>query len=148
MENRYYYVPVTSRNISHNDVSLFGMLKVVDKELYDRENERVRITYDEPKDIEYVDAYNKNTKFEYDYKGLPQNIILVQNDDGIRELSTGCLFKSSTQGYLEAFEVDGMSIVDLFVEDADYATKSEFFITSYLRKKRKVLSKTNQKSGG
>ena len=48
--NKYFLVPVTSKNVKLNGMILKDILKEVDLELYNREEERLVLTYGHEKD--------------------------------------------------------------------------------------------------
>ena len=148
MGNKYYYVPVTSRMINHKDVSLLDMLSIVDEELFERENDRVLLTYETDTDKEKVEQFNETTRSIFEQKGLPQRLVLVRNDGKVTELVTGVIFSSPVDTYLDAFEIDGLGVVDVFADEGNYPQKAESFINSYFLNKRNVLSKTDKKSIG
>lgn len=146
-KNKYFNVPVTSRAIRSRGVSLYNMLKVVDEELYNREIARTEITYDKASPSDKVQIHNEITSQLFADRNLPERLILVQDDFGIRELQTGVIFECDFNSYLKAFEIDGMAVVDFFAEDENYSDKADKFINDYFCKKDKVLSKTGKKFG-
>ena len=144
-KNKYYNVPVTARMVTSNDVPLLRMLKIVDEELYDREVERVRITYEEETGKRAIKAFNRETSQIFNERNLPERLLLIQDNFGLREIETGVLFECKADGYLDSFELDGMAVIDLFVEDECYTDKANKFICDYFLNRRKVLSKTEKK---
>lgn len=86
---KYYKIPVTHRMIKMNGRSLFKILKEFYPELYQRELERVELTYggDEPGSMTpqlemALEKFQSQTDEMYLELGVPKFIIGFETDDG------------------------------------------------------------------
>ena len=107
---KYYLVPVTTRSVRIKDRSLFEMLENVNKKLYDRELERINITYQS--DIynyynhDYINAYNNMTKMLYEKKLVPEKIIIVDSGNNKYEFFTEEEVECDNDAYLKVFRIN------------------------------------------
>ena len=145
-KNKYYNVPITSEKIKSKFGSLYSMLKVVDEELYNRELGRKIITYSGYSNKSEIDKYNNETSQMFELRCLPERLILISDEYGIRELQTEFVIDCFSTSYLDAFKIDGDDVVDFFVLDEKYADKVDGFFKVFLDNRRNVLSKTAKKN--
>ena len=141
MDN-YYYVPVTSRHIKFDNLSLLEVTATIDSNLKKRELGRVGIidkddSYFLPADKKQIlSQYNAETSLCYKSNGIPKKLILIKNERGLRELLTGNKLEV-IDNYLHCFEVE-VSVADYILESTNYYSESYnyFFLYNY----RKIKS--------
>lgn len=144
MENRYYYVPVVARRVFLEDHSLMDVTAIVDEQLSLREENRVILTYENSSEKDQnlsvtqdiIDKYNSETSLLYKEKGLPERIVIVQNDKGTYELASEVELSAPNQSYLDCFEVSGIDVVDIFYEQPNYPEMANKYFKIYNKKKR------------
>lgn len=136
--NRYYYVPVTSKFVKFNGVTLADMTTKIEPELTRRESTRLELTYGDyaingiDKNTEkYIDGYNAQTSLLYNALGIAENLVLVENSKGLHELATGLPATTDNTIYLEIQEKTGEKVVDIFTEHPDYENIAKNFFESY-----------------
>ena len=110
--NKYYYVPVTSRHIKYDGKSLLEVTGTIDSLLKDRELGRVEMRYgDKTGDSSSLEMkkvlsqYNSETSLLYKSKGIPERLILIEDQDGVREMYTDSSIEI-IPNYLECFKLE------------------------------------------
>lgn len=123
--NKYYYVPVTSRHIKHDGKALLDVTGTIDSLLKDRELGRVEMCYgDKTGDSSSLEMkkvlsqYNSETSLLYKSKGMPERLILIKDQDGIREMYTDNPVEA-LPNYLECFEISAFDVISL-IESGEY----------------------------
>ena len=123
--NKYYYVPVTSRQISYDGKSLLDVTGTIDLLLKDRELGRVEMCYgDKTEDSsslemkQVLSQYNSETSLMYKNSGIPEHLILIKDKKGLRAMYTDSLIDAN-ENYLACFEVSAFQVIDL-IEDEKY----------------------------
>lgn len=123
--NKYYYVPVTSRHIKYDGKSLLDVTGTIDSLLKDRELGRVEMRYgDKTGDSSSLEMkkvlsqYNSETSLLYKSKGMPERLILIKDQDGVREMYTDSSVEA-LPNYLECFEVSALDVISL-IESGEY----------------------------
>ena len=138
--NKYYYVPVTSRHIKYDNLSLLDVTGTIDALLKDRELGRVEMLYKDKTDSSSLEMkqvlshYNSETSLLYKSMGVLERLVLVKNEDGLKELATEHNIVA-TDNYLSCFEVSACDVVKIF-EDSDYFNEAYNYFCLY--KYRKV----------
>lgn len=135
--NKYFYVPVVARGIFYDEKNLLTVTGIVDETLENRELSRIEMLYgDKLKDLsteqkeEVLSHYNSETSLMYKERQFPDKLILVSNENGLKELATERDFYCPNDSYLSCFEVTGESLVDVFME-VDYALLAETYFHVY-----------------
>lgn len=147
--NKYYYVPVTSRHIKYDGKSLLDVTGTIDSLLKDRELGRVEMRYgDKTRDSSSLEMkkvlsqYNSETSLLYKSKGIPERLILIKDQDGVREMYTDSSIEA-IPNYLECFEISALDVISL-IESGEYFDLAINYFGMYnYRKKEKA--KTNIK---
>lgn len=147
--NKFYYVPVTSRHIKYDGKSLLDVTGTIDSLLKDRELGRVEMRYgDKTGDSSSLEMkkvlsqYNSETSLLYKSKGMPERLILIKDQDGVREMYTDSSVEA-LPNYLECFEVSALDVISL-IESGEYFDLAINYFGMYnYRKKEKA--KTNIK---
>ena len=123
--NKYYYVPVTSRQISYDGKSLLDVTGTIDLLLKDRELGRVEMCYgDKTEDSsslemkQVLSQYNSETSLLYKHNGMPERLILIKDQDGVREMYTDNSLEV-IPNYLECFEISALDVISL-IESGEY----------------------------
>lgn len=121
--NKYYYVPVTSRHIKYDNKSLLEVTGTIDSKLKDRELGRVEIQYgDKTLDStslemkQVLSQYNSETSLLYKSSGIPERIILIKDEKGIREMYTDSIVEVD-YNYLSCFEIRALDVISLIEND-------------------------------
>ena len=147
--NKFYYVPVTSRHIKYDGKSLLDVTGTIDSLLKDRELGRVEMRYgDKTGDSSSLEMkkvlsqYNSETSLLYKSKGMPERLILIKDQDGVREMYTDSSVEA-LPNYLECIEVSALDVISL-IESGEYFDLAINYFGMYnYRKKEKA--KTNIK---
>ena len=147
--NKYYYVPVTSRQISYDGKSLLDVTGTIDLLLKDRELGRVEMCYgDKTEDSsslemkQVLSQYNSETSLMYKNSGIPEHLILIKDKKGLREMYTDSLIDAN-ENYLACFEVSALQVNDLIEDETYFDLALNYFGLYNLRKNRN--NKTNIK---
>lgn len=147
--NKYYYVPVTSRQISYDGKSLLDVTGTIDLLLKDRELGRVEMCYgDKTEDSsslemkQVLSQYNSETSLMYKKSGIPEHLILIKDKKGLREMYTDSLIDAN-ENYLACFEVSVFQVIDLIEDDKYFDLALNYFGLYNLRKNSN--NKTNIK---
>ena len=147
--NKYYYVPVTSRQISYDGKSLLDVTGTIDLLLKDRELGRVEMCYgDKTEDSsslemkQVLSQYNSETSLMYKNSGIPEHLILIKDKNGLREMYTDSLIDAN-ENYLACFEVSALQVNDLIEDETYFDLALNYFGLYNLRKNRN--NKTNIK---
>ena len=139
--NKYYYVPVTSRHIKYDNLSLLDVTGTIDALLKDRELGRVEMLYKDKTDSSSLEMkqvlshYNSETSLLYKSMGVLERLVLVKNEDGLKELATEHNIVA-TDNYLSCFEVRECDVVKIF-EDSDYFNEAYNYFCLYKYRKEK-----------
>ena len=139
--NKYYYVPVTSRHIKYDNLSLLDVTGTIDALLKDRELGRVEMLYKDKTDSSSLEMkqvlshYNSETSLLYKSMGVLERLVLVKNEDGLKELATEHNIVA-TDNYLSCFEVSACDVVKIF-EDSDYFNEAYNYFCLYKYRKEK-----------
>ena len=139
--NKYFLVPVTSKNVKLNGMTLKDILKEVDLELYDREEERLVLTYGHEKDPKKINEFNTQTRKLYAKKGVPEKIIVLSESDGeLAELQTRNKIEAE-ESYLEVFSSPLKEAADILLHTSYYETIDRFVdaskvMTNEIKKKK------------
>lgn len=138
--NKYYYVPVTSRHIKYDNKSLLDVTGTIDSELKDRELGRVEIRdgdktrYSSSLEMKQVlSHYNSETSLLFKSKGMPERLILIQDENGVREMYTDSIVDAS-DNYLSCFEVPPSEVIKL-VESEEYFDLAYNYFCMYAYRK-------------
>ena len=131
--NRYYLIPVTSKSVKVDKLSLFDVLQKADSELSSREEFRKVITYEleESKVLKengVIASYNEETSRMYRERGIPERIVLVSNEEGVREIQTGVPISCNNSSFLDVFSVTPEQVVELFKDNRYYSASVERFL--------------------
>lgn len=153
--NRYFYVPVMDSHIKHDGLSLRDHLKVVDYELFERECKHGESTENYSFLDEDLSRQRRNNKVLsscelnkiYQERMIPRSLVLVFSDEGFYELATNENMDPISEDYLLNFEMDGESVVDVFVDNSDYAVHAENFFQIFQEKKDSSDSKEKTSFG-
>ena len=144
--NKYYYVPVTSRHIKYDNMSLLEVTGTIDALLKDRELGRVEMFYKDKTDSSSLEMkhvlshYNSETSLLYKSIGIAERLVLIKNEDGLKELATEHNIVA-TDNYLSCFEVSACDVVKIF-EDNDYFNEAyNYFCLYKYRKAQKDKAK-------
>ena len=138
---KYYMVPVTTRSVKFGDKTLFGMLETVNKDLYDRELERIKMTYESDiYNYEIINGYNSITKLLYEKKRIPEKIIIVEDGDKKYEFFTEEEIECKNDSYLKVFKVTPTQIKNYLKKNPLYSKSVIKFMKKGI-KDGKVLSK-------
>ena len=143
--NKYYYVPVTSRQISYDGKSLLDVTGTIDLLLKDRELGRVEMCYGDSSSLEMkqvLSQYNSETSLMYKNSGIPEHLILIKDKKGLREMYTDSLIDAK-ENYLACFEVSVFQVIDLIEDDKYFDLALNYFGLYNLRKNSN--NKTNIK---
>ena len=140
--NKYYLVPVTSPAIFIKGKTLIELLRKADEELYSREIKRRKLTYDNEHSkvllkSGYLRSYNEETTSLYKNKGIPERLIIVSDDKGVREFITNEEIDFTNESYLEVFRVDSKEIQDFIFSNVDYENK----VFNLIKKRRINIKK-------
>ena len=140
--NKYYLIPVTSPAIFIKGKTLIELLRKADEELYSREIKRRKLTYDNEHSkvllkSGYLRSYNEETTSLYKTKGIPERLIIVSDDKGVREFITNEGIDFTNESYLEVFRVDSKEIQDFIFSNVDYENK----VFNLIKKRRINIKK-------
>ncbi len=148
--NRYFLIPVTSRSVQMGGISFFTMLKQMDSDLYRRELDRIEITYELPKKApvsnKAIEIFNQKTSELYQQRSIPQFLVIVQNEEGIKELVTHKDVTFVNSSYLEAFERKPEDVLELFDQYPYYSQNVADFVDIGMvpeKEKQKYLQENN-----
>ena len=143
----YYLVPVTARLIQINGISLFTMLKHMDSELYQRELDRIHISYEmRDNNSQMIREYNEETKRMYQDNDVLEYLAIEKDETGVHEVGTK-LEVEGNSSYLEVFEVPSSRIGEYLLENPDYCKFIRTFILQGIssEKDQKKVMEKNQK---
>lgn len=142
--NRYFYVPVMESCLQHDGVSMREHLRIVDPEIYQREKDYKMafssLSFEEgklPADaVEKVCLQDHVLHLLYHSRTLARHLILVQGDSGaLYELASLEAMDPINLQKLEAYEISGEDVVELFMEHHDYVESAVNFFDTYEKKK-------------
>ena len=131
--NKYYYVPVTSRHIKYDDLSLLDVTGTIDFLLKDRELGRVEmLDGDKTSDSssfemkQALSHYNSETSLLFKSKGMPERLILIKDKNGVREMYTDSIVEAS-DNYLSCFEINASKVLELIDDDEYFNLALNYF---------------------
>lgn len=131
--NKYYYVPVTSRYIKYDDLSLLDVTGTIDFLLKDRELGRVEmLDGDKTSDSssfemkQALSHYNSETSLLFKSKGMPERLILIKDKNGVREMYTDSIVEAS-DNYLSCFEINASKVLELIDDDEYFNLALNYF---------------------
>lgn len=119
----FYKIPVTERRINFGTYSLIRNLREISPLLYEREQERVRKTYEVQDDLigdQDIKNYNMETANLYMEQGLPQYFIAIGSDYCCREISTGNRLRSSVMSLLNSRRVSKEEAMEYIERHEEY----------------------------
>ena len=148
--NKYYYVPVTSRHIKYDDLSLLDVTGTIDFLLKDRELGRVEmLDGDKTSDSSSLEMkqalshYNSETSLLFKSKGMPERLILIKDKNGVREMYTDSLIDAN-ENYLACFEVSAFQVIDLIEDDKYFDLALNYFGMYNYRKNSRNKANTKK----
>lgn len=150
---KYYIVPVTSRNIKIYNLTLFELLENVDTELANRENTRIELTY-ERKDCYslqksgFINLFNENTSNLYRERGVPEKLILKDNNGKITEFFTDIEVKCDNKSNLDMCRVKAEVVQKFLSSNFDYHNKVEKFLRKSKKKAKRILKRKDSVKHG
>jgi hypothetical protein len=142
-DNQYYLVPLSARFLKVGDDTLFDVLSLVDEGLAKRDREKKELLYggDYPEAAFAPEMQKIAAKFEYETKvlyeerGIPYNLILVSNDEGLKELASDEDIKCDNECFLKSFNISGEDVVDIFTRNEEYVDQAQNLFELYHSKK-------------
>ena len=138
---KYYLVPVTTRSVKIKDRSLFEMLGNANNNLYNRELERINMTYESDSyNCDFINGYNHMTSLLYKEKRIPEKMIIVDTGDKKFEFFTEEEVECDNDSYLKVFRVTP-SQVKKYIGKNPLCGKYVFKFIKNGSKDKKVLSK-------
>ena len=135
--NNYFLVPITSKNIKMNGISFKEILKRMDEELFNREEERLELTYKLKEDVEEIHKCNEETHKLYHKKGIPEKIIILSDDFETTELVTNTEVECD-DGYLDVFRADMKESAEVLLHTDYYEQIDKFVEASKKGKEKKI----------
>lgn len=153
--NRYFYIPVTSQNVCHDGVSFQDHLRVVDFELYEREKEYhdsiSSLSFEDgklsPRKLDKITRFNQALEVLYKDRLLVRYLIIVLNESGMYELASEEEIDPIDIEKIQAFEITGEDVVNVFVKNLDYPPFAMNFFESYRKNKKHLNSETPKSTG-
>ena len=133
-EVKYYSIPVSSKFFAINGRTFYDILCDNDDSLADREDEYYsyygepifEISYFE----EFMEKYQKETKKMFKERGIIYDILLIEDDNGLRDLITNTPVNCTSATFLHLPELERTKEeVDSYIKNNnDYPKKlQEFF---------------------
>ena len=116
--NKYYYVPVTSRHIKYDDLSLLDVTGTIDFLLKDRELGRVEMLDG--------DKTSDSSSLEMKQALSPERLILIKDKNGVREMYTDSIVEAS-DNYLSCFEINASKVLELIDDDEYFNLALNYF---------------------
>jgi hypothetical protein len=146
--NKYFYVPVTSRHIKYDGKSLLDVTGAIDSKLKDRELGRVElIDKDNTSDSSSLEIsqglsqYNLETSLLFKNSGIPERLLLIKDEKGIREIFTEVeLSLEVKSNYLSCFEISPLSVSKI-IDDESYFNLAINYFAMYNYRKNKLNTK-------
>ncbi len=137
--NRYFYVPVMDPCVMHDGVSLRDHIRVVDPEIYEREckyfNDLCDFSFERgilhAKKLINAERGNKKTDTLYRERVLPRFLVLVYGDGRFYELSSMEEIDPISLGNISCFEIMGVDVVDVFIDNPNYSPSAKRFFDIY-----------------
>lgn len=136
---KYYKIPLTARIVSANGVSLIEILHQKYPELYDREMDRITLTYGigpktkNPEILERIYKDKEETSQLYREMGVPEHIIAIKNPLSSELTVYGTETKLETIGNYP-FEQQEISVSGAAEYMANAAYDYADFIQTYFEK--------------
>ena len=148
--SKYYLVPVTTKmiKIKDSDRSLLEVLEMVDTELYERELRRIDITYENSmckyfQETGYINEFNNNTRMLYKTRGIPEKLILVNDEKGLYEFFTGKKIECRIDSYLEPFRISVQEAKKVINSRYQYGYNVSKFMKKASKRKKVFFKRKN-----
>ncbi len=150
--NKYFYVPVTSRHIKYDGKCLLDVTGTIDFLLKDRELGRAEMCYGaktvdssslEMKQV--LSQYNAETSLLYKSMGIAERLILVKDENGLRELFTDSLIEAM-DSYLDCFKVSPLEVSKLIDDDEYFNLVFNYFSMYEYRKNGRKKANTKKQN--
>ncbi len=130
--NNYYLVPVTTKNIKYDGISLFDGLFNIDNQLYDSKKNVMFLKNEDLLSLIELEEVNKDISRRFKAVKIPEKIILVKQGDSLYEIGSELSLEVINDSYLEAFRVSSEEVVEFFVENENYLEEVSNFFTSFI----------------
>lgn len=130
--NNYYLVPVTTKNIKYDGISLFDGLFNIDNQLYESKKNVMFLKNEALLSLLELEEVNKDISRRFKAVKIPEKIILVKQGDLLYEIGSELLLEVINDSYLEAFRVSSEEVVEFFVENENYLEEVSNFFTSFI----------------
>ena len=130
--NNYYLVPVTTKNIKYDGISLFDGLFNIDNQLYDSKKNVMFLKNVDLLSLIELEEVNKDISRRFKAVKIPEKIILVKQGDSLYEIGSELSLEVINDSYLEAFRVSSEEVVEFFVENENYLEEVSNFFTSFI----------------
>ena len=135
--NNYYLVPVTTKNIKYDGISLFDGLFNIDNQLYESKKNVMFLKNDYLLSLLELEEVNKDISRRFKAVKIPEKIILVKQGDLLYEIGCELPLEVINDSYLEAFRVSSEEVVEFFVENENYLEEVSNFFTSFINELNK-----------
>lgn len=130
--NNYYLVPVTTKNIKYDGISLFDGLFNIDNQLYESKKNVMFLKNEDLLSLIELEEVNKDISKRFKAVKIPEKIILVKQGDSLYEIGSELSLEVINDSYLEAFRVSSEEVVEFFVENENYLEEVSNFFTSFI----------------
>lgn len=130
--NNYYLVPVTTKNIKYDGISLFDGLFNIDNQLYESKKNVMFLKNEALLSLLELEEVNKDISRRFKAVKIPEKIILVKQGDLLYEIGSELPLEVINDSYLEAFRVSSEEVVEFFVENENYLEEVSNFFTSFI----------------
>ena len=130
--NNYYLVPVTTKNIKYDGISLFDGLFNIDNQLYDSKKNVMFLKNEDLLSLIELEEVNKDISRRFKAVKIPEKIILEKQGDSLYEIGSELSLEVINDSYLEAFRVSSEEVVEFFVENENYLEEVSNFFTSFI----------------
>ena len=130
--NNYYLVPVTTKNIKYDGISLFDGLFNIDNQLYESKKNVMFLKNEDLLSLLELEEVNKDISRRFKAVKIPEKIILVKQGDLLYEIGSELSLEVINDSYLEAFRVSSEEVVEFFVENENYLEEVSNFFTSFI----------------
>lgn len=135
--NKYYFVPVNDCAITHDGLNLRDHLWFVDKELYVSDCTFREFVYGEifeSLNSEGLQEIKKEQELEFaalcEEKGIPQNILLVNDGKDLYEVTTKENFKDINDYMLEGYQINPEDALK-YAQEQEYRQQAKDFFKKY-----------------
>lgn len=137
--NNYYLVPVTTKNIKYDGISLFDGLFNIDNQLYESKKNVMFLKNEALLSLLELEEVNKDISRRFKAVKIPEKIILVKQGDLLYEIGSELPLEVINDSYLEAFRVSSEEVVEFFVENENYLEEVSNFFTSFINELNKKM---------